>query len=216
MIFMKQVAENPAEKTALIVFSGILITCYLAANIMSVRLINFFGIITFDAGTLTFPITYFIGDIMTELYGFKKSKNIIFLTFFCQIIFTLFLVLGGIFSGPEYMADIDSSYKMIFTYVPRIVLASLIAFLVGELLNAFTFEKIKNKTGKKFLWVRTIGSSVFGYAVDSTIFALIAFLGTASTADLISTIVSNFIIKMIIEIAIGTPVAYGVLKMLRK
>ncbi|MDR2457738.1 MAG: queuosine precursor transporter [Clostridiales Family XIII bacterium] len=216
-----QVSENPVKKnrkstTALLFFSGILISAYLTANIMAVKLINFNGITFFDAGTLTFPITYIIGDIITEIWGFKMSRKIIFITFFANIFLIIFTTIAMFLPSPDYMGKTDASFNMIFAYVPRIVFASLIAFLVGELLNAFFMEKIRDKTGRKFLWVRTIGSSIIGYIFDSAIFSSIAFFGTVSVEDLIIMIAANFTAKMLIEIVIGTPIDYLLLHILRK
>jgi uncharacterized integral membrane protein (TIGR00697 family) len=216
-----QVAENPAQKTRnaqvlLLVFTGILITCYLSANIMAVKLISVGGFTLTDAGTITFPITYFIGDLMTEIWGFKTSRKVIFLTFFCNILMIASTTLPIFLPSPDYMADIDKSYEMIFTYVPRIIFASLIAFLIGELANAFLMEKIRIWTGKRFLWMRTIGSSVVGYLLDTVIFTTIAFAGTAPLGDILSMIFSTYGIKMLIEVACGTPIAYAVIWIMRK
>ena len=124
--------------------------------------------------------------------------------------------IGLILPVPDYMADVQAAYKTIFTYVPRIVVASLVAFLAGELSNAWSMAKIRELTGRRLLWVRTIGSSVLGYLFDTGLFVLIAFWGTAPAKDLIAMIIAQFFAKMLLESLISTPVAYAVIHYLRK
>ena len=207
---MNQVSENPVKNrndsfSSLIVISGLLITLYLTSNIMAVKLISAFGVTLFDAGTITFPFAYMLGDVLTEVWGFKTAKKVIWLTFFCNILLVLSTFTGVLLPSPDYMAETANAYAVIFGYVPRIVLASLIAFLGGELLNAWTMMKIKEKTGERLLWVRTIGSSMVGYIFDTVVFVLIAFAGTAPVRDLIFMIVVQYVAKLGIEALGATP-----------
>jgi len=201
---------------ALVAVAGVMVTLYLTANIMAVKLISICGISYFDAGTVTFPFVFMLGDVLTEIWGYHTAKRVIWLTFFCNIILIAATSIGLILPVPDYMADVQAAYKTIFTYVPRIVAASLVAFLAGELSNAWTMAKIRELTGRKLLWVRTIGSSIFGYVFDTGLFVLLAFWGTAPTRDLIAMIVAQFIAKMALESFISTPVAYAVIHFLRK
>ncbi|MEG2380995.1 MAG: queuosine precursor transporter, partial [Oscillospiraceae bacterium] len=123
----------------------------------------------------------------------------------------------GIFlPSPEYMLDTANAYATVFHAVPRIVVGSLLAFLAGELINAYAMEKIKIFTNGKYLWVRTIGSSIIGYLFDTIIFVLIAFAGIAPTRDLISMIVIQYFVKLLIEAIGGTPLAYFVVRKLKE
>lgn len=183
---------------------------------MAVKLIEVFGITIFDAGTIIFPITYMLGDVLTEIWGFKMTKRIIWLTFFCEIIFTLFVWVGVWLPYPAETAASAHAYEMLFTFVPRITIASLLAFLFGELTNAWTMVKIKEKTGGKRLWVRTIGSSLFGYIVDTTIFVCVAFVGVVPARDIYSMIGIQIVVKLLIEACTATPMAYALIAKLRK
>ncbi len=216
---MKQVTEN-LEKTEaftpLVVIAGLMVACYLTSNIMAVKLLSVGGITIFDAGTITFPLAYMLGDVLTEIWGFKTARKVIWLTFFCQVFMATFTYIGTLLPYPDFTEETANAYATIFGFVPRITIASLVAFLLGELTNAWTMVKIREKTGRKLLWVRTIGSSVFGYIVDTSIFVLIAFAGTVPGKDLISMIVVQFPGKLAIEAICATPIAYALINHLRK
>ncbi|MEG1880480.1 MAG: queuosine precursor transporter, partial [Oscillospiraceae bacterium] len=208
----KQVSENPVKNRevdmSLVIISGLLVTMYLIANIMAVKVIYIFGYSLFDAGTITFPFAYMLGDVLTEAWGFKTAKKVIWLTFFCNIILVISTTIGIFLPSPEYMLDTANAYATVFHAVPRIVVGSRLAFFAGELINSYAKEKIKIFTNGKYLWVRTIGSSIIGYLFDTIIFVLIAFAGIAPTRDLISMIVIQYFVKLLIEAIGGTPLAY--------
>ncbi len=216
-----QVSENPVKNrekdfTMLTVVACILTAIYLASNVMAVKVISIKGVALFDAGTITFPFAYMLGDALTEVWGFKNAKKVIFLTFFCNIIMVVSTTIGVYLPAPEYMEETTKAYSLIFGYVPRIVVGSLAAFLAGELANAWVLEKIKEKTGEKKLWIRLIGSSAVGYAIDTTIFVLIAFLGTSPVKDIFSMIVIQYFAKLLMESLAGTPLAYWIISVIKK
>ena len=124
--------------------------------------------------------------------------------------------IGAWLPSPDYLDGTADAYNTVFNYVPRIILGSLVGFLLGELSNSFIMEKIKAKTKGKFLWVRTIGSSVVGYIFDTIPFILIAFVGVMTTRDILLMIAVQYFMKLGIEILFGTPMAYAVIKFLRK
>jgi len=205
------------RQSALIILSATMVTTYLTANIMAVKLIEIFSLTLFDAGTITFPLSYMIGDVITEIYGFKTAKKLIWLTFFCNILLVAATYIGVLLPYPDYMADMHEAYAAIFTIVPRILVASLIAFVSGELTNAYVMVKIKEKTKGKHLWLRTIGSSVAGYLPDTVIFVLLAFSFTGVPArDLLIMIVAQYLMKVAIEGIAGTPLAYAVIAWIKK
>lgn len=216
----KQVSGNPEKNRVysinLIVISCLMVALYLVSNILAVRIIRIGNLSVFDGGTITFPFAYMLGDALTEVWGFKTSKKVIYLTFACNILLVFFTGIGIYLPYPEFQASTVEAYNTIFTYVPRIVLASLVAFLVGEIANAWAMEKIKSFTGEKLLWVRTIGSSAVGYVFDTVIFVLIAFAGTAPVKDLIYMIVIQYIMKLVLEAITGTPLAYGLIRWLKR
>jgi len=217
-----QVPENPVEKNRdmdfnpLVVIAALMVCCYLAANVMAVKVMDLFGTTLLDAGTIIFPFAYMLGDVLTEIWGFKTARKVIFLCFICNAIFMGATALAVLVPFPGYLADTALAYNTVFTYMPRIVAASLCAFLAGELVNAWLMIKIREKTGRRFLWVRTIGSSVVGQLLDTVIFCVIAFAGTITTPDLLAMILTLYLVKLAIEAAAGTPIAYAVIGYLRK
>lgn len=218
---LKQVSDNPEKNRdrlslCLVIITALLVTLYLTSNVMATKIIQVGDISLFDAGTITFPLTYMLGDILTELWGFKTAKRVIWLTFLCNTLFMGFTALGVILPYPEYMQESANAYATVFGYVPRIVLASLVAFLVGELTNSWVLVKIKEVTGGRYMWARTIGSSAVGHFLDTVIFVIIAFYGTSPMSDLISMIVIQYIAKLLLEAVGGTPLAYGTIAFIKR
>lgn len=212
-----KVVENPSknhEFNYLVIITAILVTCYLTSNLMAVKIINVFGYSWFDAGTIIFPIAYMLGDVLTEIWGYKVAKKVIYLTFICNIIMTIFTYIGVLMPSPSYLSGIENAYNTIFTFTPRILIASLIGFLIGELSNAKTMEVVKNITKGKYLFIRTILSSIVGYIFDTGLFVIIAFLGVISINDIIMMIIAQYFIKVIIESIFATPIAYLVINYL--
>ena len=218
---MDKVSENPFKNrnldgTPLMVVTALFVTLYLVSNIMAVKVISIFGLFYFDAGTITFPFAYMLGDVLTEIWGYRIAKRIIWLTLLCNIVMVLCTAIGVALPSPEYLSETANSYNHIFTYVPRIVIASLVGFLFGELSNAWLMEKIKKLTQGKWLWVRTIGSSALAYLFDSLPFVLIAFAGVVSTHDLLLMITFQYFSKLIIEASMGTPMAYALIHLIKR
>ena len=218
---MNQVSENPVKNReklsmCLIVITSLMVMLYLTSNIMAVKIIALGKISIFDAGTITYPFTYMLGDILVEIWGYKTSKRVIILTLICNIFFVAFTAIGTILPYPEYASVASEAYSVVFGYVPRIIAGSLIAFLIGELSNSYFMEKIKTMTDGKHFWMRTIGSSAVGHLLDTVIFVLIAFTGTAPAKDLFSMIVIQYIAKLLIESISGTPLAYTIVGRIKK
>ena len=218
---MDKVSENPfknreSENLSLMVVTALFVTLYLVSNVMAVKVIGIFDLFYFDAGTITFPFAYMLGDVITELWGFRISKRIIWITFLCNVIMVTCTQIGVWLPSPEHLSDTAVAYNHIFTYVPRIVIASLVGFLLGELSNAWVMERIKIRMKGRRMWVRTIGSSAIGYVFDSLPFVLIAFAGTVTTRELLLMIVLQYCSKLMIEAAFGTPMAYAAVHYIRK
>ena len=222
---MNKVSENPSKNriknqmnnhTALMIVTALFVTSYLVSNIMAVKVISLFGLFYFDAGTIVFPFAYMLGDVLTEIWGYRTARKVIWLTFLCNIIMVVCTQIGVWLPSPDYLDETANAYNHIFSYVPRIVVASLTGFLLGELSNAWLMEKIKKITGNKRLWVRTIGSSAVAYLFDSLPFVLIAFLGVVSTHDLLLMIAFQYGAKLLIEAIFGTPLAYAAVHAIRK
>ena len=198
------------------VVTALFVTLYLVSNIMAVKVISFFNIIYFDAGTITFPFAYMLGDILTEIWGYQKAKKVIWMTFLCNIIMMLFTQIAVWLPSPDYLEGTAVAYDNVFTYVPRIVIASLTGFLLGELSNAWLMDKIKAKLHDKPLWTRTIGSSIAAHMFDTVPFVLIAFVGTMTTRDIFMMIATQYFMKVGIEVFFGTPLAYAGVSFIKK
>ena len=217
-----KVPENPSQNrkgdfTPLVVVTAFLVTLYLIANLMAVKIISIGGLSLFDAGTITFPFAYMFGDVLAEIWGYRTARKAIFLTFICNALLVIFTSIGVILPYPDYMEGVQQAYSTIYTYVPRIVIASLISFLLGELANAKVLVWIKERQQNgRNLWIRTIGSSMVGYLFDTVFFVLIAFSGTAPAGDLFSMIAVQYAAKLMIEAVFGTPFAYGLVNFLRR
>ena len=200
----------------LVIISALLICIHMSANIMAVKLMDIGGMTLLDAGTIVFPFSYMLGDVLTEIWGFKTARKVIFLSFICNIILMGATALAVLIPSPAFMAETAKAYDMVFTYMPRIVAGSLCAFLAGELTNSWLLIKIREKTGRRLLWVRTIGSSAIGHLLDSVIFCVIASAGTVPVRELFLMIGTLYGAKLLIEAAAGTPLAYVMIARLRK
>ena len=211
-----KVSENPSKNrkgdfSPLVVLTAFLVTLYMVANLMAVKMS------LFDAGTITFPFAYMAGDVLAEVWGYRTARKVIYLTFICNAMLVIFTSIGVVLPYPDYMESVQRAYSVIYTYVPRIVIASLISFLLGQLANAkvLVWIKEKQKDGK-LLWVRTIASSAVGYVFDTVFFVIIAFAGTTPASDLLSMIIVQYAAKILIEAVAGTPLAYAVIGLLKR
>lgn len=185
----------------------------LISNIASTKIVQL-GWLTFDGGTLLFPLSYIFADILTEVYGFRKSRQVIWLGFFCAFIMSAILYIVGMLPAAADWGN-QSAYDAILGQAPRIVAASLIAYLCGEFINSFILAKMKIWTAGKWLWTRTIGSTVVGEFVDSSLFILIAFAGVLPNSLLVTLIISNYVFKTAIEI-LFTPATYAAVGYLKR
>ena len=189
------------------------VSVLLISNIASTKIVDF-GWFTFDGGTLLFPLSYIFGDILTEVYGYKRSRSVIWLGFFSALMMSIiFIVVGKLPSAPGWNNQV--AYDAILGLTPRIVLASLLAYTCGEFSNSYILAKMKIWTKGKWLWTRTIGSTVVGELIDSTLFIFIAFFGILPNSLLITLIISNYIFKTGIEV-LFTPITYKVVGFLKK
>ena len=218
---MTKVSENPLKNrfdksdsyTIIAVFFTV---CYIVSNIMAVKVVGVFGLFYFDAGTITFPLAYMLGDVLTEIWGYRTARKTIILAFLCNVFVVICTQIGVWLPSPDYLDATSTAYNTIYSYVPRIVFASLTGFLLGELSNAWIMDKMKKFTNGKHLWFRTIGSSIVGYIFDTVPFVLIAFVGALTTRDILLMILSQYIIKIAIEALFGTPMAYALIAFLKK
>lgn len=189
------------------------VSVLLISNIASTKIIDLKWFI-FDGGTLLFPLSYIFGDVLTEVYGYKRSRSIIWLGFFSALIMSIvFIVVGKLPSAPGW--NNQTAYDAILGLTPRIVLASLLAYSCGEFSNSYILAKMKVWTKGKLLWARTIGSTIIGEFIDSILFIVVAFWGILPNSLLITLIISNYIFKTSVEI-LFTPLTYRVINFLKK
>jgi len=185
----------------------------LIANTVAVKVITFAGF-AIPAGILCFPIAYIVNDVLTEVYGFKKAKSVIWWGFISLAFMTLTYHLATIIKPAGFWQD-QAAFEAIFSVVPRIALGSLIAFVVGSFLNSIVLSKMKIWMQGKQLWMRTIGSTIVGEGVDSIIFNIVAFAGIFAFNDLITIIWSGFLLKTLYEV-VATPLTYIVVGFLKR
>lgn len=205
---------------------GLFITVLLLSNLLSSAKIIDLGIsigplaLIFDAGTLVFPISYIFGDILTEVYGYKRSRRVIWMGFFATALMGFFVWLTGRFPGEAEWngyAGMDA-YNAILGSISGLVIASLAAYFVGEFTNSFVLAKMKIATKGRWLWSRTIGSTLIGQLVDTTVFIGIATLLVPQVFRpelMLSLIVTNYIFKVGIEV-IFTPLTLLIIPALKK
>ena len=193
----------------------------LCSNLIGVHKVSyvnlpFYGEYIYGAGVLFFPISYLFGDILTEVYGYARSRKVIWAGFGALIFASLMAyVITSLPNAPTMSAEQRSAIYTIFGQTPRIVAASLLAFWMGEFVNSFVLAKMKLLSAGKFLWMRTIGSTVMGEIADSLIFYPVAFYGTWSNEQLISVMIGNYFIKVLWEV-FATPFTYLIVNFLKK
>jgi len=192
---------------------AIFITCLVTANIISVKLISILGMIL-PAGVLIFPISYITGDVLTEIYGYSQTRKVIWLGFFCNFIVVVAIWIGGLIP-PASFWDGQGAYECILGYTPRLLIASFLAYLVGEFFNAFVMARMKIITRGRWLWTRTIGSTLVGQGLDSIVFIALAFAGTIPSRALASAILIQWLVKSAYEAA-ATPLTYLSVRFLKK
>jgi uncharacterized integral membrane protein (TIGR00697 family) len=192
---------------------AIFITCLITANIAAVKLIEVFRFVL-PAGTIIFPISYIFGDVLTEVYGYRQARRVIWLGFFCNLVVVVAIWIGQVLP-PASFWDGQKAYERILGYTPRLLVASFLAYLVGEFANSFVLAKMKVVTQGRWLWTRTIGSTLVGEGLDSLVFMTLAFAGTMPAGGLLSAILTQWLVKSVYE-AVVTPLTYIVVNFLKR
>jgi uncharacterized integral membrane protein (TIGR00697 family) len=172
------------------------------------------GPYTFGAGVLFFPISYIFGDVLTEVYGYARARKVVWAGF-SAVIFASFMSWIVVGLRPAEGWNDQGAYVAVFGNTPRIVFASLSAFFLGEFSNSFVLAKMKILTNGKYLWMRTIGSTIVGEGVDSLVFYPVAFVGIWSNDLVVKVMITNYLIKVGWE-AVITPFTYIVVNFLKR
>lgn len=197
----------------LISLAVIFTTLLLTANISAVKIIAI-GSEGIDAGIIAYPLTFLISDVISEVYGRKTTTKIIWLGFIANLLMISVIYVAGILPSATFWND-QQSYDQILGAVPRIVIASMVAYLVSQNHDVLAFEMWKKVTGGKFLWFRNNASTVVSQGIDTTIFILIAFVGIYSFDDILNMIWITYLIKIFVAI-IDTPLVYILVNIVRR
>lgn len=193
--------------------TALFVAVLLISNLASTKICDF-HFFQLDGGTIVFPLSYIFGDILTEVYGYKRSRKVIWLGFSCAFLMSACLmIVGSLPCSPDWHNQ--DAYDKILGSTPRIVAASLAAYFSGEFTNSYVLAKMKLLTHGRWLWTRTIGSTVAGELVDSMIFVLAAFFGLFPASLIVNLIISNYLVKTAVEI-LFTPITYRAVRFLKK
>jgi uncharacterized integral membrane protein (TIGR00697 family) len=198
---------------AFVVVVALFVTALITANITAVKLVGFFGLVL-PAAVIIFPVSYILGDILTEVYGYRAARRVIWLGFFCNLLAVAAIYLGGLLpAAPVFEAQAE--YERILGYTPRLLAASFLAYLVGEFANSIVLARMKVATNGRFLWSRTIGSTLVGQGLDSLVFIVFAFAGTIPASVLLAAVVTQWLFKSAYE-ALVTPITYFIVNRLKR
>lgn len=197
-------------------------TSLVVSNIIAVKLVSVFGM-TLPAAVFLFPVTYILGDVLTEVYGLRRAQGAIWIGFACNLLAVAAIWIGGQLPAATFWnagsypgpAEASQAYLAILGFAPRLLVASFLAYLAGEFLNAWVLVRLKAATGGRHLWVRTIGSTLLGEGVDSLIFLTGAFAGILAFPTLLGTIGSQWLFKTSYEV-LATPLTYWVVRGLKR
>ncbi len=193
---------------------ALFVTVLLCSNVIGAAKVCTVWGFTFGAGVLFFPISYIFNDVLTEVYGYARARKVVWAGF-GAIVFASFMSWVVLTLPPAIGWNDQRAYETVFGQTPRIVFASLAAFFVGEFANSYVLARMKILTSGRFLWSRTIGSTIVGEGVDSLVFYPLAFLGVWENRLVLTVMVSNYIIKVLWE-AIVTPFTYRVVGFLKR
>jgi uncharacterized integral membrane protein (TIGR00697 family) len=202
--------------------TALFVTTLIVSNIIAVKIVHIGGLYL-PAAVILFPVAYIFGDVLTEVYGYAHARQVIWTGFFCNLIAVIAIWIAGqlpaapfwsagAFSTPQ---SAQQAYQAILGFAPRLLVASFFAYLIGEFLNSFVLAKLKVKTAGRFLWVRTITSTLVGEGADSAVFISIAFWGIFPGAALVQAILSQWLFKVTFEV-LATPLTYWVVNALKK
>jgi uncharacterized integral membrane protein (TIGR00697 family) len=197
-----------------VVVTALFVTTLLTANIIAVKLVDLAGIVV-PAAIVIFPLSYIFGDVLTEVYGYRQARRVIWLGFFCNLVMVVAVWVGQVLP-PAAFWEGQAAYEQILGFTPRLLVASFTAYLVGEFANSYVLARLKIATRGRWLWTRTIGSTLVGEGLDSLVFITLAFAGVIPTVEgLLSTVVTQWLLKTAYEV-VATPLTYAVVAFLKR
>ncbi len=195
------------------IVSSLFVATLLISNTVATKLFTI-GPFIFTGGILVFPLSYIFGDVLTEVYGYARSRTIIWTGFLCLILMSLVYYIIGLLPAAAGWNN-QAAYESILGIVPRITLASIIGYWAGEFSNSYVLAKMKIWTSGRYLWLRTIGSTIVGECLDTTFFVFLAFAGVLPSSTLVIAAVSGYLFKVLYEI-VATPITYKLVAFLKK
>lgn len=197
----------------LLIIAVTFVTCLITANIIAVKLIMLFGFLV-PAGVIIFPLSYLFGDVLTEVYGYATTRRVIWLGFAANLLAVIAIYLAGLAPAAPIWTN-QAAYNAILGFTPRLLLASFTAYLIGEFVNSFILAKLKIATKGRYLWTRTIGSTLIGQGFDTVIFIAIAFSGILPPSFLLQAMLVQWAFKVAYEV-VTTPFTYAVVDWLKR
>ncbi len=202
-----------------VIVTAVFVTCLITANIIVVKPvslgINIFGqSLSLPAAIIIFPLSYIVGDILTEVYGYRLARRVIWLGFLCNLIAVIAIWLGQQLP-PSSVWEGQEAYERTLGYVPQILTASFLAYLVGEFSNSFILAKMKIRTKGRWLWMRTIGSTVVAQALDAAVFIPLVYIGRFDLSFIVMTTLAHWLAKVGYE-TVATPFTYAIVNFLKR
>lgn len=210
---MQSEGRKMQTKSYFVFVASLFVAVLLISNVAAQKLFAF-GPFTFSGGILLFPISYIFGDVLTEVYGYARSRQVIWAGLVCNLLMAVFLWLV-VQLPPAQGWPLQEQFATVLNLVPRVVVASTIAYWAGEFANSFVLAKLKVFTSGRFLWVRTISSTIVGQGVDTVLFVVLAFAGVFPQDLLVRAIWSGYLFKVLYE-AVATPITYALVGFLKR
>jgi len=195
----------------LVIIIALFITCLITANIIAVKVIGL-GPLVLPAAIFVFPLSYIFGDVLTEVYGYQVARRVIWLGFLCNLVFVFFAWVGQALPAADFWGN-QAAYESILGFAPRLLGASVCGYLVGEFANSIILARMKIMTRGRWLWSRTIGSTIVGQGLDTVLFITLAYAGTGANVQVM--IWQHWVVKVGIE-AVCTPATYAVVNWLKR
>lgn len=205
--------RTPGHSSWFLLIVALFVTCLIVSNVIAVKLVVLGGLVL-PAAVVIFPVSYIIGDILTEVYGFARARQAIWIGFLCNVLAVAAFALAVTMPAASFWQGQDA-FAQILGAAPRLLAASFAAYLAGELLNAWVLARLKAMTAGRWLWMRTIGSTLVGQLLDSAVFMTIAFAGIIPAEALLAAVVTQWLVKSGFE-ALATPLTYAVVGFLKR
>jgi len=188
------------------IIAVLFVTVLMTSNLMATKLVAF-GPLVLPAAVILYPFSFTLGDILAEVWGFRRARQVIGMGFAANVLLVLFTNIAVVMPFPSFWSA-QEGFQLVFQAVPRVLLASFSGYLLGELSNAYVLDKMKTMPGSRHLFIRTIGSTIVGMVFDTGVFIFIAFYGAVPNSVLWQMMIAQYVVKVLIEAFIGTPLAY--------